>query len=166
MDALTGTVLTWRMTGLRFALTLATALGCGLASGVFFVFSTMVMPALATLPPAQGIAAMNAMNRTVGPPFLLPLLATAAGCVALIAWTLLARGGTSAGLLLAGAALYLVGVIVVTGAANVPMNDALAASPHDTALWSDYLDRWTAWNHVRGAAGLVASGLLVAALAA
>jgi uncharacterized membrane protein len=42
--------------------TFGTALGCGLIAGVFFAFSTFVMPALARLPAAQGIAAMNAIN--------------------------------------------------------------------------------------------------------
>ena len=32
--------------------TLGTALGCGLIAGAFFAFSTFVMKALATLPPA------------------------------------------------------------------------------------------------------------------
>src|SRR5206468_8077903 len=42
-----------------FGLTLISALGCGLIAGVFFVFSAFVMKALARLPPAQGIAAMQ-----------------------------------------------------------------------------------------------------------
>ena len=39
--------------------TLATALGCGLSAGVFFAFSSFVMPALDRLAPAQSIRAMN-----------------------------------------------------------------------------------------------------------
>ena len=38
------------------------ALGCGLIAGVFFAFSAFVMKALALLPPAQGIAAMQSIN--------------------------------------------------------------------------------------------------------
>jgi uncharacterized membrane protein len=41
-----------------FTLKLLTVLGCGLVSGVFFAFSTFVMPALDRLQPPQGIAAM------------------------------------------------------------------------------------------------------------
>jgi hypothetical protein len=48
------------------ALTLVSVLGCGLIGGVFFAFSTFVMKALASLPPAQGIAAMQSINVTVG----------------------------------------------------------------------------------------------------
>jgi len=41
------------------------ALGCGLIAGVFFAFSTFVMKALAGLPTAQGIAAMQSVNVAV-----------------------------------------------------------------------------------------------------
>jgi len=41
-----------------FALKLIALLGCGLVAGVFFAFSTFVMPSLARLQPAQGIAAI------------------------------------------------------------------------------------------------------------
>ena len=43
-------------------LTLVTALGCGLSAGALFAFSSFVMGALARLPVAQGIAAMNSIN--------------------------------------------------------------------------------------------------------
>ena len=39
------------MDGFLFALTLTTALGCGLNAGALFTFSSFVMPALARLPP-------------------------------------------------------------------------------------------------------------------
>ena len=42
-----------------FALTLVSALGCGLIAGAFFAFSSFVMKALGRLPPPQGIAAMQ-----------------------------------------------------------------------------------------------------------
>ena len=44
---------------LLFALTLFAALGCGLMAGLFFAFSVAVMKALARLPSAEGIAAMQ-----------------------------------------------------------------------------------------------------------
>jgi len=43
----------------QIILKLLVALGCGLVAGVFFAFSTFVMPALARLQPPQGIAAMQ-----------------------------------------------------------------------------------------------------------
>lgn len=51
------------MDGLLFALTLLSALGCGLMAGVFFAFSAFEMRALASLQPTQGIPAMQSINR-------------------------------------------------------------------------------------------------------
>src|SRR5436190_5913255 len=53
------------MSALLFYLTLGSTLGCGLIAGVFFAFSSFVMPALAKLPPAQGLAAMQSINVVV-----------------------------------------------------------------------------------------------------
>ena len=44
---------------LLFALTLVSALGCGLVAGVLFAFSSFVMNALARLPAAQGTPPCN-----------------------------------------------------------------------------------------------------------
>ena len=50
------------------AFAVITALGCGLSAGALFAFSSFVMGALARLPAAQGIAAMQSINaRAVTP---------------------------------------------------------------------------------------------------
>ena len=153
------------------AAVVATALGCGLVGGVFFAFSTFVMDGLAELQPAQGIAAMQSINRTaISPPFMLALFGTAAACLALIVWAGISWGQPHAPWMLAGGALYLVGTIVVTMAANVPRNDRLAKlDPHGVDAvnrWATYVSEWTTWNHVRTAAGLGAAALLMIALLA
>jgi uncharacterized membrane protein len=67
---------------LFFALTLAAALGCGLLAGLFFAFSVSVMKALARLPSAEGITAMQSINVTIiNPVFLATFFGTAAACV-------------------------------------------------------------------------------------
>ena len=64
--------------------------------------------------------------------------------------------------------LYLVGAIAVTIAANVPLNDALAATrPDGTGAadrWRSYLSRWTVWNHLRSRRRARRAGLLTVAL--
>ena len=157
------------MTGLLAWVTLGTALGCGLSAGVFFAFSAFVMPALGLLPSGQGIAAMQSINKlAVTPAFMTALFGSALACAGLAAWSVMAWGERPAPWLLAGGLLYLVGAIVVTIAANVPLNDALAATrPDGTGAadrWNGYLRRWTAWNHLRTAAALAATGLLLVAL--
>jgi uncharacterized membrane protein len=63
-------------------LELVAALGCGLVAGVFFAFSTFVMPALARLQPPQGITAMQSINITaINPLFMLAIFGTAAACL-------------------------------------------------------------------------------------
>jgi uncharacterized membrane protein len=149
--------------------TLATALGCGLSAGVFFAFSAFVMPALDRLAPAQSIRAMNSINKlALTPVFMTALLGTALACAVLGVWAVVSWGERPAALVLAGCALYLIGAIVVTRAANVPLNDALMTVNPDGAdsatRWSSYLADWTAWNHARALTTLAASGLLIAGL--
>lgn len=156
---------------LFFALTLSTALGCGLIAGVFFAFSAFVMDALARLPPAQGIAAMQSINVVViNPWFGAAFFGTAAACLILAVVSLSAWHRPGAAYLLAGSLLYLVGTLLVTIVFNVPRNEALAAvdpaSADGANLWAGYVAGWTAWNHVRTAAALAAAAALTLALCA
>ncbi len=151
-----------------FALTLVAALGCGLVAGTFFTFSTFVMTALARLPAAQGIAAMQSINIVVlNPLFMLAFLGTALVSVAVAVLSALEWEEPAAFYQVAGSALYLVGTIFVTIAFNVPRNDALAAvNPEDAGsagLWRRYVTEWTAWNHLRGLAALAAAASLTIA---
>ena len=157
------------MSRLVQCLTFATALGCGLSAGVFFAFSSFVMPALDRLAPAQSIRAMHSINKlAVTPVFMTALFGTALACAVLGVWALTSWGERPAAFALAGCALFLVGAIVVTIAANVPLNDALMkVDPKATdaaTRWSTYLSDWTPWNHVRAVTAIAASGLLIAAL--
>jgi uncharacterized membrane protein len=152
-----------------FALTLFSALGCALNAGVFFAFSTFVMKALGRLPPAQGIAAMQSINVTVlSVWFLGAFLGTAAACGLAVVGGFVMLDEPAGFYLLTGGALYLIGTFLVTVAANVPLNKTLAAvepaGPGSAERWSHYRARWTAWNHVRTVAALLAAVLLSLAL--
>ncbi len=154
---------------LLLTLTLITALGCGLVAGVFYAFSTFVMKALARLPAAQGIAAMQSINIVViNPVFMAAFVGTAAACVLVAVFSIVRWSGSEDAYSLSGALVYLIGTILVTVAFNVPRNDALAAAdPQSVAgagLWERYVTSWTAWNHVRTAAALAAAALLTVAV--
>jgi uncharacterized membrane protein len=154
---------------LLFVSTLVSALGCGLIAGVFFAFSTFVMKALASLPPAQGIAAMQSINVTVlNPWFLGTFLGTATACIFVVVSSLLTWHKPATAYLIVGSALYLFGTVLVTIAFNVPRNEALAAvdptSADAASLWAGYVTGWTIWNHVRTAAALAAAAFLTVAL--
>jgi uncharacterized membrane protein len=155
--------------GILFALTLVSALACGLTAGVFFAFSTFVMRALARLPAAQGIAAMQSINvAAINPLFMVTLFGTALACLVLAPWSMLRWDQPGAALLLAGGLIYVAGTAGVTIAFNVPRNNSLAgADPNGTeaaTLWTRFVREWTAWNHVRTVAALVAAALLTLAL--
>lgn len=149
---------------------LAAAVLSGLIAGVFFAFSNFVMAALAQRPPAEGMAAMQAINVTVlNGLFLGAFMGTGAiGVLAAVLETRHAGLGSRALLLWAAATLYVAGVIGVTMVANVPMNEHLAKLDAATAAaasdWRDYLQGWTRWNTVRTLAALVASALFALAL--
>ena len=155
--------------GLLFGLGFGSALGCGLMAGFFFAFSVCVMRALARLPAAQGIAAMQSINVVViNPVFLGVFVGTALTCGLLAISTAWRWHAAGSGYLVAGGALYVVGTFVVTMTLNVPRNDALAAvdpkSADGAKVWADYIVGWTAWNHVRTVAALLAAAALIAAL--
>lgn len=147
----------------------AAAIGSGIVGGIFYAFSSFVMAGLGRIPPEQGTAAMNAINVTViTPSFMIPFMGTALLSLGLAASGVMSFDQTSGKLLVAAGLLYLVGTLGVTMVFNVPLNDRLAVVTAQglPALWSDYLDIWTTWNHVRTAASLLSAVAFVAAFIA
>jgi uncharacterized membrane protein len=159
------------MTDVLVALTVLTALGCGVVAGVFFAFSTFVMRALSRLPPPAGVAAMQAINAAAIPStFFFMGLGTMLACVAVAGWAVIEWQEPFTPYLLAGSALYVAGSMAVTAAFNLPRNDALAGVDPQAAeapeRWTRYLAEWTFWNHVRTAGALAASAALIGAVLA
>lgn len=155
--------------GFFYVLTLVTALGCGLAAGVFFAFSSFVVKALARLPSPQGIAAMQSINIEAPTPlFMAALLDTALACVAVAVSALFIWDEPAAVYMLVGGLIYLVGTILLTIVYHIPRNSALASVDPDGVdaanRWQRYVTGWTAWNHVRAAAALAAAAILIVAL--
>jgi uncharacterized membrane protein len=150
--------------GLRAAV-LTTTLGCGLVAGTFFAFSSFIMPALNRLAPGQAISAMQSINKlAVTPLFMLAVFGTAILSVVVAVWAGRTWTAPGATWVLAGCAVYLIGAIIVTIAANVPLNNTLAlADPQALTApgtWAHYAHNWTIWNQVRAVASLGATALL------
>ncbi|WP_106399975.1 anthrone oxygenase family protein [Actinocorallia populi] len=134
-------------------LLLVSAVGAGVSGGVFFAFSTFIMRGLGSIPPAQGAAAMQAINRAAPNPFfMLALLGTAVTGVIVGFTGLRDMSAPGAVYAVVGAALYLI-PIVLTVVYHVPYNnqlEALDATAAGTAdFWTTYVSRWTAFNHLR-----------------
>ncbi|OIJ69043.1 DUF1772 domain-containing protein [Streptomyces mangrovisoli] len=176
-----------------FVLAVLGALGSGVMAGVFCAFSVLVMRGLAALPPAQGVAAMNAINSVATSPVFLALFlgtATLIAVIAVVTFVMWPDGATVE--LLLGSALYLCGAFGVTVVANVPRNERLGrlaaerparpgapggarpakagteAGEVETdavAYWPAYVREWTRWNHVRTVSSAAAAVTYLLALA-
>jgi uncharacterized membrane protein len=126
------------------------------------------MRALARLPPRSGnccdASHVDVLNRW----FFAAFFGTALCCLVLAVSSFFRWHKPDAIHLLAGSLLYLVGTILVTILFNVPLNNGLAAVDPTSAdavqIWTNYVTSWTAWNHVRTAAALVAAVLFTVAL--
>lgn len=152
-------------------LAIVAAFGSALMGGVFFAFSSFIMPALRRLSPAEGIRAMQQINIDVFHwSFMSVFFGTPVACVALLVQAI--WGDTHRGALYGamGSVVYLTGSFLVTIVGNVPRNDALAAVDADADdakdAWEQFAASWTRWNHVRTVASMAAAGAFVAALVA
>lgn len=135
-------------------LIIATLVCAGIVAGVFFAFSSFVMPALGSISPESGISAMQAINTmAVNPKFMLCFMGATLFSTTLFAYGFMRWSEAGSAWLIVGSACYLFGCFIVTATANVPLNDALAhVDPHavDAAVdWQRYIHEWTQWNHVR-----------------
>ena len=153
-------------------LTAVAAFGSAAVGGLFYAFSSFVMRGLDRTDPVDAITAMRGINAEAqaNAPFLAlffgsALLAIAVGVVAVL------RMGQSGSWLLLAGAVFGVLAVVVTIAFNVPLNNHLdgvnpeGLSAADTAReWQAYFSTWTAWNHVRTAAGFVGAALMAVGL--
>lgn len=145
-----------------------TAVASAALGGVFFAFSSFIMPALDRIAPAEAMRAMQRINVDVlcrsffALFFGVPLLSLGLTVHAGLAWS---EPGSA--LLLTAGLLNILGSFVVTVVGNVPLNERLAKRSADSAnastLWSTYSKPWVRWNSLRASANLAAAALLLAA---
>jgi len=142
-------------------LTIVSALGSGLVAGIFFAFSTFIMKSLNQLAPAEGIRAMQEINKEAPNGWFMSVLFGTAAVGAVLAVPAVRHlDDPGAGYRIAGFGLYMIG-IVLTIAYHVPRNNALDAIHADSAgaagFWRHYVSTWTAWNHLRTLGALAAA---------
>jgi uncharacterized membrane protein len=145
-------------------LIVASAVGAGLMAGLLFAFSNFVMKSLAQIPAEHGMYAMQRINiEIINPVFLLVFVGTAVMSVALFVGALLGSDTPARLWLIAGAVFYLLGVIGITAAFNIPLNNFIASLPASAAesSWPNYVTSWLRWNHVRTAFAVAASASFV-----
>ncbi|WP_231862734.1 anthrone oxygenase family protein [Sphingorhabdus sp. M41] len=147
------------------------ALSVGIMAGVYFTFSAFVMQSLDAAGRPAGMAAMQSINRIILKSLFLPLFfASSLACLLLAVFGVMQWGNAGAWQMVTGGFVYLAGMLAVTAAANVPLNNALeatdAAGPDAEAMWRRYMQRWLPWNHVRTVSCTVSLALLIGAIAA
>ncbi len=130
------------------------SLAASLVAGVFLTFSDFVMRSLGAAAPAAGMEAMQQINRKVyRSVFMVLLMGMVPVAFATAFYATVVVDGPPAAWLVAGSALYLLGVFGVTAAGNVPMNkklDALGLTGSAAlGYWAMYERNWTRLNHVR-----------------
>jgi uncharacterized membrane protein len=147
-------------------LTIVAAVGAGISAGVYFAFATFVMPGLRRVSHSQAISAMNGINKSApaSPVLMLALFGTGIVCVLLMISGFRSLDDPKAVWVIAGAALYIVSVLI-TVMYHVPHNDQLLKVDPNGAgagsTWSHFYSSWMAWNTVRtltaagGTVGLV-----------
>ena len=150
-------------------MTILSAIGAGTAAGVFFTFSTFTIAGLRRLEPAEGAAAMQAINKEAPTPvFMLLLFGTGVACLVLMVYGALHFQDPGAKYQMIAGAIYLVGVVAMTVGYHVPRNNVLDGvdpnSAEGVAYWAVYLEEWVRMNHVRTIAPLVAAILLTLSL--
>lgn len=153
------------------ALTIACMLGAATAAGAFFTFSDFTMAGLRRLRPAQGIAAMQAINKAAPSPlFMLLLFGTGAACIVLMTLAAMHIDEPGSTVRLIAGSIYVAGVVLTTIGYHVPRNDRLdRVDPESTEgaeYWAVYLREWVPMNHVRSIAPLVTAVMLAVSLTA
>ena len=153
----------------RLTLLVASIVASGLVAGLLFGWLVSVIPGTSRVDDRTYVSTMQSINvAIINPPFVITFMLTP--LVLAIAAAVEYRAGRHrrAITLLSAAAVYVVGVMVVTGVGNVPLNNTLDAvdidSVGDTELHADrtgYETPWNRWHTLRTAAAAVAFGLAV-----
>jgi uncharacterized membrane protein len=126
----------------------------GVMAGIYFTFSVFLIKAMNELPALQAAQAMNKINDVIVNTLFLPIFFGStlwyAGLVisAFADWQ-----GQSSVLQIIAAAVYVVGMFVVTAFGNVPLNNRLKELENDdenlATYWHKYQGTWIRLNHIR-----------------
>ncbi|KAB1141859.1 DUF1772 domain-containing protein [Streptomyces luteolifulvus] len=139
----------------------AATVAMGLIAGVFYIFACAVMPAVARSDDRVYVEVVQNVNDVIqNPVFMLSLGALLLTAVS--AWQLRTTSGPR-GWVWAALAAYAL-AFLVTVAANIPLNNALARAADPVTARESFEDQWVAWNVVRTLLSTAALACLARAL--
>ncbi|MEA5361214.1 anthrone oxygenase family protein [Amycolatopsis sp., V23-08] len=138
----------------------AAVVAAGLIAGLFYAYSCSVMPGLARGDDKTFVEAMRGINvAIVNPVFMLTFL----GAPLLAGVAIFLNPGPRPWVI--AGFVCLAAMLVITGALNIPLNNALESGGTDyAALRAQFETSWVRWNVLRTIASTAGFGCLVAAL--
>ncbi|MFG1645465.1 DUF1772 domain-containing protein [Amycolatopsis sp. NPDC049252] len=138
----------------------AAVVAAGLLAGLFYAYSCSVMPGLARGDDRTFVEAMRGINvAIVNPVFMLTFL----GAPLLAGVAIFLNPGPRPWVIAGFACLA--AMLVITGALNIPLNNALESGGTDyAALRAQFETSWVRWNVLRTIASTAGFGCLVAAV--
>lgn len=138
----------------------AALVAAGLIAGLFYAYACSVMPGLARGDDRTFVEAMRGINvAIVNPVFMLTFL----GAPLLAGVAVFLNPGPRPWVI-AGFACLLA-MLVITGALNIPLNNALENGGDDyAAIRANFETAWVRWNVLRALASTAGFGCLVAAV--
>ncbi len=142
------------------ALLAAGTAGTGLVAGIFLAFATAVMPGLARGDDRTFVAALQQVNVAIVNPLFVTVFVAPVLLLGAAAFT-----GPARWWVLAALVLHVV-TVLVTGAGNIPLNDALAAAgaTDPAAARQAFEDPWNRLHLVRTLTVTAAFGCCLVAL--
>lgn len=161
------------MTAVGAALVAATVL-VSLVAGFVFAFAVVVMPGIGELDDGDFLRAFQRIDGVIqrgDPLFGLVFVGSIVSLIAAVALGVPSLVGLERTLLLAAGGIYLAGVLIPTGAVNVPLNnrlqrldvDALGAAQRREAR-DAFEPRWNRWNRIRTALACISAALMTGLL--
>lgn len=132
------------------------------AYGVFFTYSNSVVPGLDQVSAEKAVEAMRRINVVIVNPIFMLFFLGPVVTGAVTGFLLLGLDEGAAALwFFAATAIYLIGGVILSGAVNIPLNNALenSTSTDWEKRWADFSPRWKKSNTVRALLSMVALAL-------
>jgi uncharacterized membrane protein len=158
---------------LHIALILATFL-CSLVAGFLIAYAVVVMPGIRSLDDREFIRAFQVMDRVIQnnqPVFVLVWVGSVVAVLAVAVVGIGQLDGTGRLLMILAVLAHILGVQLLTGAINVPLNNRLQALDVDAmsetaqnAARKEFEPRWNRWNTIRTVFASLVSILLTVLL--
>jgi len=147
---------------------------CGLVAGLLFTFAVVTMPGLENLGDREFIRAFQVMDGVIQnrqPLFVLVWVGSVVAVLVALAMGFQQPDGVVRGLLIAAAALYLLGVQLPTGRVHIPLNNEIQSVDVEAIGEAErkqarerFEGRWNRSNRIRTAIAVVTMVLLLVVL--